>query len=74
MSTQDRCIVCAERVTGSEMILDAPMELLRYMGQVEARLSLFRDVFIWVQDRSMVCAEYTTDMEIFLGARDGSPS
>jgi hypothetical protein len=43
MSTQDRCTVCAEHVTGSEMILDAPMELLRHVGQVEARLSLFRD-------------------------------
>jgi hypothetical protein len=43
MSTQDRYIVCTEHVTGSEIILDAPMELLRYVGQVEARLSLFRD-------------------------------
>jgi hypothetical protein len=43
MSTQDRCTVCAERVTGLEMILDAPMKLLRYVGQVEAHLSLFRD-------------------------------
>jgi hypothetical protein len=43
MSTQDRCTVCTERVIGSKMFLDAPMELLRYVGQVEARLSLFRD-------------------------------
>jgi hypothetical protein len=43
MSTQDRCIVCAEHVTGLEIILDSPMELLRYVGQVEARLGMFGD-------------------------------
>jgi hypothetical protein len=65
MSTQDRCIVCADRVIGSEIILGAPMELLRYVGQVKARLGLFAGRVHLTQDRSMVCAEYTIDMEIF---------
>jgi hypothetical protein len=43
MLTQDRCIVCAERVIGSEIVSDAPVELLRYVGQVEAHLGLFGD-------------------------------
>jgi hypothetical protein len=43
MSTQDRCIVCADRVIGLEIILGAQMELLRYVGQVKARLGLFAD-------------------------------
>jgi hypothetical protein len=43
MLPQDRCTVCAEHVTGLEIILDSPMELLRYVGQVEARLGMFRD-------------------------------
>jgi hypothetical protein len=43
MSTQDRCTVCVDHVTGLVIILDSPMELLRYVGQVEARLGMFRD-------------------------------
>ena len=41
--TQDRCAVCAERTTGSEIILDAPMELLRDVGHVESHFGLFGD-------------------------------
>jgi hypothetical protein len=33
--TPDRCIVCAERTAGSEIILQ-PMELLGDMGHVES--------------------------------------
>jgi hypothetical protein len=43
MSMQDRCTVCAERVTGSEIVLGAPMELLWDVVQVEACLGLFAD-------------------------------
>jgi hypothetical protein len=43
MSMQDRCIVCADRVIGLEIVLGAQMELLRYVGQVKARLGLFAD-------------------------------
>ena len=41
--TQDRCAVCAERTIGSEIVLDAPMELLGDTGHVESRFSPFED-------------------------------
>ena len=34
---QDRCTVCAERTIGSEIISDAPDELLGDVGHVEYR-------------------------------------
>ena len=37
---QDRCTVCTEHTIGSEIILDAPDELLGDMGHVEPRLDL----------------------------------
>jgi hypothetical protein len=45
--TQDRCMVCAERTIGSEIVLDAPDGTLRPMvllgddAQMEARFSPF---------------------------------
>ena len=39
--TQDRCTVCAERMIGSEIILDAPNELLGDVGHVESCFSPF---------------------------------
>ena len=36
MLTQGRCIVCLERIIGSKMVLDAPMELLGDVGLVES--------------------------------------
>jgi len=41
--TQDRSMVCVERTIGSEIILDAPMELLGDMGHVEPDFFLFGD-------------------------------
>ena len=38
---QDRCTVCAERTIGSEIISDAPMELLGDVGHVEPRFDPF---------------------------------
>jgi hypothetical protein len=35
LSVQDRCTVCTEHTTGSEIVLDAPMELLGHVGVVE---------------------------------------
>jgi hypothetical protein len=40
---QDRCTVCAERTVGSDIILDAPMELLCDVGHVESCFGPFRD-------------------------------
>ena len=41
--TQDRSTVGAERTIGSEISLVHPMLLLRDVGEVEARFSLFQD-------------------------------
>jgi len=41
--TQDRSMVCVERTIGSEIVLDAPMELLGDMGHVEPDFFLFGD-------------------------------
>ena len=36
LSIQDRCVVCAERAIGLEIIFAHPMELLGDMGLVES--------------------------------------
>ena len=41
--TQDWCTVCAEGNIGSEIILDAPDELLGDVGHLESRFFMFRD-------------------------------
>ena len=43
VSARDRCMVCAERTIGSEIILAAPDGSPRDEGQVEAHFSPFRD-------------------------------
>jgi hypothetical protein len=40
---QDRCTVCAECTTGMEIFSGTPVVLLGDVGQVKARLSLFRN-------------------------------
>jgi hypothetical protein len=40
---QDRCTVCTERTVSSEIIFDAPMDLLGDMGHVESRFGPFVD-------------------------------
>ena len=40
---QYRCTVCAEGTTGSEIILDTPMELQGDEAQVDARFGPFGD-------------------------------
>ena len=43
VSVQYRCMVCARRTIGSELVLDAPDGTTRYKAQVEAHFGLFRD-------------------------------
>ena len=43
MSVQDRCMVCAGRTIGLEIILDAPDGTTSDEAQVEARFGLFGD-------------------------------
>ena len=41
--TQDTCLVCTEHTIGSEIILDALMELICDVGHVESHFGLFGD-------------------------------
>jgi hypothetical protein len=43
VSVQDRCMVCAKRTIGSEIVLDARMVLLDDEAQVEACFCPFGD-------------------------------
>jgi hypothetical protein len=42
-STQDRCMVCAERTTGPKITSKKPLEHLGDEAQVDARFSSFGD-------------------------------
>jgi hypothetical protein len=41
--TQDRCTVCAEHTIGSEIVLDAPDDILGEIGHVESHFNPFGD-------------------------------
>ena len=43
MLTQDRCMICAEHITGSKFILTHPIELLGDVGLVESHFGPFGD-------------------------------
>ena len=43
MLTQDRRTVCVERIIGSKIILDAPVELLGDVGHLDSRFFSFGD-------------------------------
>jgi hypothetical protein len=53
---QDRYMFCAERTTGSEIILNAPDELLGDVRHVESHFGPFGErVLVSVQDGRMFC-------------------
>ena len=43
VSVEDRCIVCAKRCIGSDIVFNAPMVLLGDKAQVQAPFSPFGD-------------------------------
>jgi uncharacterized protein with PIN domain len=67
--TQDSCLVCAERTTGSAIVLDAPE------GRLNGKLNSDRSkiVLILKQDRCTVCAECIIALGAILDAPDGTP-
>ena len=71
--TQDRCTVCTERTIGSEIVLDAPVELLEDVGLVESCFGLFEIVLESVQDKCTVCAKCAIGSKIILDAANGAP-
>ena len=68
VSVQDKCMVCAKRTIGLEIILDAPNVHLSDEAQVVARFSPFGHDVILMQDRCTVCTERTIGSEIILDA------
>ena len=62
-SVQDRCIVCARRTIGSEIILDAPDGTPRSRWSCGISLHL-EIVLILTQDRCTVCVEHAIGSEI----------
>ena len=72
--TQDRCTVCIECTTGSEIVLDAPDGLLGDVGHVESH---FSPVWRLCQCRRKIgvqfCAKRAIGLEIILDAPDGNP-
>ena len=73
MLVQDRSTACAKRTIGSDIVLDAPMELLGDVGRVESHLVRLEMELVLVQDRCAVCAKRTIGSDIALDAPDGTP-
>ena len=74
MSVEDRCMVCAKRCIGLEIVFNAPMFLLGDEAQVEAPSSHLEIVLILKQDRCVVCIKRTIGSDIILDTTDGTPS
>jgi hypothetical protein len=66
------CIVCAKRIIGSEIVLDAPDGTPRWRGQAKTHFCPF-GVLILTQDRCTVCVKHTIGSYIVLDAPDGTP-
>ena len=64
----------AKCTIGSDIVLDAPDELLGDVGHVESRSVYLETVLVLVQDRCVVCAKHAIDSDIILDASDGTPS
>ena len=72
VSVEDRCLVCAKRCIGSDIVFNVPMVLLGDEAQVEAPFSPFGDSAILTQDRCVVCVK-PIGSEIILDTPDGTP-
>jgi hypothetical protein len=71
VSVRDRCTVCVERTTGSEIVWTHTLEL---QGDVCHFIISFRlEILTFlILDRFTVCAEHTIGLEIILDAPDGT--
>ena len=70
---QDRCMFCAKHTIGSEIILDGPDGIPRYLGSSGISFRYVWRVLLSVPDRCTICAKRTIGLEIILDARDGTP-
>jgi hypothetical protein len=74
VSVQYRCMVCAERTIGSEIVLGAPDDTPRMRLKWMVVSVYFEIVVILTQERCAVCVECTIGSEVILDAPDGTPS
>jgi hypothetical protein len=72
VSVQDKCIVCAKRTIGLEIILDASGGTPRRRSS-SASLVCLEIVLILAQDRCTVCVERTIGSKIILDSPHGTP-
>jgi hypothetical protein len=73
ISTQDRCMICAERTIGLESFWTHLIVLLGDVIKQELISIRLEIVLISTQDRCTVCAECIIVMEITLGTPDSTP-
>jgi hypothetical protein len=67
---QDRFMVCAKHIIGSEIILDAPWYVTCVMwNPILIHLEI---VSVSVNERSTVCAQCSTSSQIVFDAHDGT--
>jgi hypothetical protein len=66
-------VVCAEHTIGSEIVLDALMELLGEWVMWNLVLVHLKIVFVSVQYWCTVCIEYTIGSKIVLDEPDDTP-
>ena len=72
MSVQHRCMVCARRTIGSEIVSDAPDGTQGDKAQVEACYGPIEVVLILTQDRCTVCNKRTIGSKVILDTPDGT--
>ena len=70
---QDRCTVCTERTTVSEIVLDSNEGTARRHESCGISLVRLVMVLVCVQDWCTVCAKHTIGTDIVLDAPDGTP-
>ena len=71
---QDRCMVCARRNIGSEIVLDAPDGTTRLRGSSGSSFSVYFEIVLTLmQDRCTICVERTIGLDIILDAPNGTP-
>jgi hypothetical protein len=63
--THDRCVVCAARTIGSEIILNAPDGSPRRVGDVESHSVRLEIVLVSVQYRCTVCTNVPLAQKLF---------
>jgi hypothetical protein len=68
---QDRCILCAKRTIGSEILFNALDGMTWVMWNLI--LVCLETLLVSVQDRCTVCTKHTMCSEIVLDAPDGTP-